>query len=114
MVSLSDFDNEQGINHMQFYGQHDEKLKNLEKMQTKISEDITSLKTEIKEDIKELGRVVKENTSLEIKAIEVSNDLQLEALKSRVDRIESVLFWAALGIISSAALFIWTRVTTIT
>lgn len=96
-MAQSDLDNDK-FNPYDRYGRHDEKLKNLENMQIKISTDIIEMRSELKEDIKDL-----------IEAISTNTKIQIEALDYRVVRLENIIFWMLFGIVAAAGTLVWTK-----
>lgn len=81
-------------------GIHNEKLNSLESGQEKLVDQIDDLRTELKEDMKSLIEVVKENT-----------EVQFRSFDRRLSRVESVLLWAASGMIATLFAFMWGQVT---
>lgn len=80
-------------------GIHNEKLNALESGQEKLVGQIDDLRTELKEDMRSLIEVVKENT-----------EVQFRSFDKRLSRVESVLLWAASGMIATLFAFMWGQV----
>ena len=80
-------------------GIHNEKLNAMESGQEKLVGQIDDLRTELKEDMRSLIEVVKENT-----------EVQFRSFDKRLSRVESVLLWAASGMIATLFAFMWGQV----